>query len=37
MPISIVDFAVRVASDQSSDVRKGAINLLKTVKNKGGK
>jgi hypothetical protein len=33
----VADFALRAAGDQDSDVRKSAINLGKTVKQKGGK
>ena len=37
VPYSVIDFALRAANDQDSDVRKSAISLGKTIKQKGGK
>lgn len=37
MPYSVADFALKAANDQDNDVRKSAVNLAKTVKQKGGK
>lgn len=35
--MSVVDFALKASNDQDADVRKCAIDLLKSVKLKGGK
>lgn len=33
----MAEFAVKAANDQDGEVRKSALNLLKTIKSKGGK
>ena len=33
----MVDFALKAANDQDADVRKSAIDLIKSVKMRGGK
>ena len=37
MPLSVVEFSLKAANDQDAEVRKSAINLAKSIKERGGK
>jgi hypothetical protein len=36
VPFTVADFAIKAANDQDAEVRKSAIDLIKSVKMRGG-